>query len=89
MKAIIFNTEADAESLVREINSVFKGLFRGVTKSYTYYIKHPTLNKWAVIMSMKHVNDMVTNYPELIEQISLGVESIEELDDSWIVSIDE
>lgn len=48
-KQTIHSTEqaANAERLAFENRSNVKGLHTGNTTSYTYTIKHPTLNKWA------------------------------------------
>jgi DNA-directed RNA polymerase subunit L len=47
-KQIVFNTEQEANSLYNNLESNLKDLHSSGTSSYTYVIKHPTDDLWAV-----------------------------------------
>jgi len=47
-KQIIHNSLGAAEAEVIALEAKLKHLHVGNTSAYTYVIKHPTLNKWAV-----------------------------------------
>ena len=70
IKGIILNTEQEAIDLVTDINIKFSFLFKGITISYTYYIKHPIELKFAVLFREKDVSNMVASFPEIIDSMS-------------------
>jgi len=47
-KQIIHTSKASAEAEILALEMRVKHLHKGNTKNYTYVIKHPILNKWAV-----------------------------------------
>lgn len=47
-KQIIHNSEGSAQAEITSLEAKLKHLHDEGTTAYTYYIKHPTQNKWAV-----------------------------------------
>ena len=47
-KQIIHNSLGSANAEILALEMRVKHLHKGNTNNYTYVIKHPTLNKWAV-----------------------------------------
>ena len=47
-KQIIHNSKGSAEAEIISLEAKLKHLHVGNTSAYTYVIKHPTQNKWAV-----------------------------------------
>lgn len=47
-KQIIHNSEGSAQAEIISLEAKLKHLHSEGTTAYTYYVKHPTQNKWAV-----------------------------------------
>lgn len=84
MTGIVFNNEQECMSLISEIDAAFNFMFKGETTTYTYCIKHPVDELYAVIVDMDDVQAMQTGFPTLIEGMSMKPEDIIELGTDWI-----
>lgn len=51
-KQIIHNSAGSAQAEITSLEAKLKHLHTKGTLDYTYYIKHPTKNKWAVRYNM-------------------------------------
>jgi len=83
MKGIILNTEQEAIDLVAEVDSKFRFLFKGLTVTYTDYIKHPTEEKFIVMFRERDIDNMQEQFPNLIASMSFTPNDIIELTDDW------
>jgi len=67
-KQIVFDSE---ELAAKEVE-----LLNGIVKNYTYYIKHPELDKWAVRYNIEGLNwDIIKKYVKL--------DSLEDITKEW------
>lgn len=81
MTGIIFNTIAECEILMLEINNRFSFLFRGISDNYTHYIKHPDQEKYAVVIDLKSLEGLP---PSMLDGLTKAVGDIEFLDETWV-----
>lgn len=88
IKAVIYLSELEALGLVEEIDNLFRPFFQGATNGFSSVIKHPTEDKWAVMIKMKQVNQMLEQQPLLMSSLSKGVADLVDLDSSWINNVE-
>ena len=81
MTGIIFNTKKECLALMQEIDQAFKFMYKGITSTYTHFIKHPEEEKYAVIIDL---SDLKNLNPEIIKKLSKSVSDIVNLDSSWV-----
>lgn len=85
MTGIIFNTVIECEALIKEINTKFSNLFRGVSNNYTHYIKHREQELYAVVIDLKSLQEIT----ELdLQGMSKSVEDIVVLGEDWVDKTD-
>jgi hypothetical protein len=79
MRAIVYNNQAQADTLKLRLKNKVKHLFKGVTNEYTYTIEHPTNSNVAVVIeeSGKYWDDI---YAELNPN---DINLIETLTEDW------
>jgi len=69
MNGIIYNTEQEAIDLIATIDSNVSFLFNGITNTYTYYLKHNTEDKYAVIINLDDMLMIMAQYPDVLDNI--------------------
>ena len=79
MKGIIYNNQAQADTLKLRLKNKVKHLFKGATSEYTYTIIHPTSGDVAVIIEE---NGIFWN--DIFEDLNPNdINNLVELDGSW------
>lgn len=84
-KQIVFNSEQEANSFYNNLESNLTGLHSSGTSNYTYVIKHPTDDLWAVrvVENGKYwgvVNDLIQG--NTLELVSEDWKQVVNLEDS-------
>jgi hypothetical protein len=88
MNGIIFKTEQEAIDLITKIDTLVSFLFKGITSTYTHYIKHPIDKQWAVIINLDDMLMLMSEYPYIIKNIGEKfVTQLNGLDESWTPKI--
>lgn len=79
MKAIVYNNQSQAESLMLRLKNKVQHLFKGATTEYTYTITHPINGNVAVIIEPDGIF-----WSEIFEELNPNdINLIEELDQTW------
>lgn len=84
IKAIIYNDINEAQALIDKIDNAVRYMFKGSTQTYTYIIKHPDGDKFAVAIDMADVIKLQQTNPEIIDSIGVElIDSVIPLTDDW------
>lgn len=84
IKGIVYNNQAQADTLKLRLKNKVKHLFTGKTTDYTYTITHPTTGDVAVIIEEKG-----TFWDLIYEDLNPNdIDNLIELDSSWFPNID-
>ncbi len=90
MNAILKDIENECIDLIGFIDSRVNAIFTGETKTYTYWLKHPELEKYAVVVDLKDIEMLNNKYPQILAGFGqILIDSVEEIDSTWIVIPDD
>ena len=83
-KQIIHSSLGSAEAEIISLEAKCKHLHKGITTAYTYVIKHPTLNQWAVRYNTSG------RYWQIIEEHlnPNQISNLVDITEDWITEID-
>jgi len=80
MEGIIINTEQECIDLIAQIDEEFSFLYEGVSKTYTYFLKNLTKDKYLVIIDKARITPLATYYPDKFKRLPYRLEDIVEVD---------
>ena len=83
MRAIIYNNQAQADTLKLRLKNRVKHLFTGVTNEYTYTMTHPTDGRVAVV-----IEESGYYWSEIYADLNPNdINNVVTLDSSWFPTI--
>lgn len=86
MYGIILNTDQECKDLIALIDSKVKFMFKGASKTYTYFIKEPNGERRLVVINPKDVERLAKDYPDVLGGFGEAlINSVVEVDNKdWI-----
>ena len=86
MHGIIFNTDQECIDLISFIDSKVKFMFKGASKTYTYFIKELNGERRLVVINPKDIEMLLKDYPTILGEFGQTlVDSVVEVDKAeWI-----